>query len=78
MEQSNAVSKLAEAREKIQEQLSRVIVGQEDVVEQILIALFSRSHCLLEGVPGLAKTLMISTLAATLALSFNRIQFTPI
>ncbi|MEC7355254.1 MAG: AAA family ATPase, partial [Planctomycetota bacterium] len=77
MEQSNAVSKLAEAREKIQEQLSRVIVGQEDVVEQILIAIFSRSHCLLEGVPGLAKTLMISTLAETLDLSFNRIQFTP-
>ncbi|MDP7378595.1 MAG: AAA family ATPase, partial [Pirellulaceae bacterium] len=69
MEQSNAVSKLAEAREKIQEQLSRVIVGQEDVVEQILIAIFSRSHCLLEGVPGLAKTLMISTLAETLDLS---------
>lgn len=77
MEQSNAVSKLAEAREKIQEQLSQVIVGQEDVVEQILIAIFSRSHCLLEGVPGLAKTLMISTLAETLDLSFNRIQFTP-
>ena len=77
MEQSNAVSKLAEAREKIQDQLSRVIVGQEDVVEQILIAIFSRSHCLLEGVPGLAKTLMISTLAETLDLSFNRIQFTP-
>ena len=77
MEQSNAVSKLAEAREKIQEQLSRVIVGQEDVVEQILIAIFSRSHCLLEGVPGLAKPLMISTLAETLDLSFNRIQFTP-
>ena len=76
MEQSNAVSK-PPRREKIQEQLSRVIVGQEDVVEQILIAIFSRSHCLLEGVPGLAKTLMISTLAETLDLSFNRIQFTP-
>jgi MoxR-like ATPase len=77
MEQGNAVSKLAEAREKIQDQLSRVIVGQEEVVEQILIAIFSRSHCLLEGVPGLAKTLMISTLSETLDLSFNRIQFTP-
>jgi MoxR-like ATPase len=77
MEQGNAVSKLAEAREKIHDQLSKVIVGQEDVVEQILIAIFSRSHCLLEGVPGLAKTLMISTLAQTLDLSFNRIQFTP-
>ena len=58
-------------------QIARVIVGQEDVVEQLLIALFSRGHCLLEGVPGLAKTLMISTLAKCLSMSFSRIQFTP-
>ena len=72
-----AVSRLAEAREKIVDQLSRVIVGQESVVEELLITLFARGHCLLEGVPGLAKTLMISTLSQTLDLSFSRIQFTP-
>ena len=72
-----AVKRLAEARERIVEQLSRVIVGQENVVEELLITLFARGHCLLEGVPGLAKTLMISTLAKTLDLSFSRIQFTP-
>ena len=68
---------LGEAREKILEQLSQVIVGQNDVIEELLISLFSRGHCLLEGVPGLAKTLMISTLARALNLSFSRIQFTP-
>jgi DNA polymerase III delta prime subunit len=57
--------------------MSKVIVGQDDVIEQLLIALFSRGHCLLEGVPGLAKTLMISTLARCLSMSFARIQFTP-
>jgi len=71
------MTKLAEARETIVAQLSRVIVGQEDVIEELLITLFGRGHCLLEGVPGLAKTLMISTLAKTLDLSFSRIQFTP-
>lgn len=74
---SAAVRKLSEAREKIAEQLSQVIVGQNEVVEQLLISLFSKSHCLLEGVPGLAKTLMISTLSRALNLSFSRIQFTP-
>jgi len=54
-----------------------VIVGQTDVIEELLISLFARGHCLLEGVPGLAKTLMISTLARTLNLSFSRVQFTP-
>jgi MoxR-like ATPase len=54
-----------------------VIVDQDEVVDQLLIALFARGHCLLTGVPGLAKTLLISTLAKTLSLSFNRIQFTP-
>jgi MoxR-like ATPase len=61
----------------IQEQLSQVIVGQNQVIEELLISLFCRGHCLLEGVPGLAKTLMISTLARTLNLTFSRIQFTP-
>ena len=72
-----AVQRLHEAHDRILEQLSRVIVGQHQVVEELLISLFSRGHCLLEGVPGLAKTLMISTLARSLDLSFSRIQFTP-
>ena len=75
--QDDAIQKLSEAREKINGQLSRVIVGQQDVIDELLITLFSRGHCLLEGVPGLAKTLMISTLAKSLSLSFSRIQFTP-
>jgi MoxR-like ATPase len=57
--------------------LRKVIVGQDRVVEELLIAFFSRGHCILEGVPGLAKTLAISTLAKSLSLSFSRIQFTP-
>jgi len=75
--QAQAIKRLAEAREKILDQMSQVIVGQREVLDQLLISLFCRSHCLLEGVPGLAKTLMISTLARTLSLKFNRIQFTP-
>jgi len=74
---SAAIRKLGEAREKIIEQLAQVIVGQNEVIEELLISLFSRGHCLLEGVPGLAKTLMISTLSRALNLSFSRIQFTP-
>ncbi len=74
---SAAIKKLGEARERISEQLAQVIVGQHDVIEQLLISLFSRGHCLLEGVPGLAKTLMVSTLSRCLNLSFSRIQFTP-
>jgi len=61
----------------IQSELSKVIVGQQQVVEEILIAIFTRSHALLVGVPGLAKTLLISTLADTLRMSFKRVQFTP-
>ena len=76
-EESIAIGKLAAAREKILTQLGQVIVGQSHVIEELLISLFSRGHCLLEGVPGLAKTLMISTLARTLNLTFSRIQFTP-
>ena len=77
LHESHIIRKLTEARERITEQLSKVIVGQQHVIEELLITLFSRGHCLLEGVPGLAKTLMISTLARTLDLSFSRIQFTP-
>jgi MoxR-like ATPase len=74
---SGAIQKLGHARQRILEQLAQVIVGQNDVIEELLISLFSRGHCMLEGVPGLAKTLMISTLARTMSLSFSRIQFTP-
>jgi MoxR-like ATPase len=74
---SAALGKLRDARQRIGEQLAQIIVGQDQVIEELLISLFSRGHCLLEGVPGLAKTLMISTLARTLNLSFSRIQFTP-
>jgi MoxR-like ATPase len=62
---SAAIHKLNDARQRIYQQLSQVIVGQQEVIEELLISLFSRGHCLLEGVPGLAKTLMISTLART-------------
>ncbi len=72
-----AIDLLTKARKEIGEELAQVIVGQTEVVEQVLISMFSQGHCLLEGVPGLAKTLMISTLAQTLSLSFSRIQFTP-
>ncbi len=71
------IEKLGAARRRILEQLQRIIVGQTEVIDELLISLFSRGHCLLEGVPGLAKTLLISTLSRTLNLSFSRIQFTP-
>ncbi|HEX8521569.1 MAG TPA: MoxR family ATPase [Tepidisphaeraceae bacterium] len=72
-----AVEKLQRAYHDLKSELGKVIVGQELVVEELLIALFCKGHALLVGVPGLAKTLLISTLAKTLGLSFNRIQFTP-
>jgi MoxR-like ATPase len=72
-----SIRKLREAFAEIKTQLGRVIVGQDRVIEELLIAMFSRGHCILEGVPGLAKTLMISTLARCLSLDFSRIQFTP-
>ena len=72
-----ALEKLKTASAAIRRELSKVIVGQEDVVEEALIAIFTRSHALLVGVPGLAKTLLVSTLAQTLHLGFKRIQFTP-
>ena len=71
------VERLGSAYDRIRGELGKVIVGQEEVVDQLLIALMANGHCILEGVPGLAKTLMISSLAKCLALSFNRIQFTP-
>src|SRR5438309_764544 len=72
-----SIKQLRDAFNDIRKQLARVIVGQDHVIEELLIALFSRGHCILEGVPGLAKTLMISTLAKCLNLAFSRIQFTP-
>ena len=72
-----AALKLGRAAKKIQEQISQVIVGQHEVIEHLLLALFARGHVLLVGVPGLAKTLMVRTLAGILDLSFNRVQFTP-
>jgi len=70
-------TKLAEARETIGKELRKVIIGQNQVVEQMLIALLSGGHCLITGAPGLAKTLLVSTLARVFQLSFHRIQFTP-
>ncbi len=73
----HAVQDLNKAREKILGQVKKVIVGQDRVIEEMLIALLSDGHCLLVGVPGLAKTLLISTISRVLDLSFSRIQFTP-
>ena len=72
-----ALDRLRQAHTRLKNELARAIVGQTQVVDQLLIALLARGHCLLQGVPGLAKTLMISSLAKTLDLGFNRIQFTP-
>jgi len=69
--------RVAEGREQILAELRKVIVGQDEVVEEVLIALFTGGHCLITGVPGLAKTLLIKTLAGILDLHFKRIQFTP-
>ncbi|HTN76517.1 MAG TPA: MoxR family ATPase [Pirellulaceae bacterium] len=72
-----ALSNLKGAFATVRKELSKVIVGQDQVIEQLLIAIFSQGHCLLEGVPGLAKTLMVSMLSRSMHLNFNRIQFTP-
>src|SRR5579872_6384651 len=72
-----SAEKVAEARERVLTELRKTIVGQDDAIEQVLIALFTAGHCLITGVPGLAKTLLIKTLAEILDLDFKRIQFTP-
>src|SRR3972149_3556134 len=72
-----AIEEFAAKRDAMLAEIRKVIVGQEKAVEEVLIGLFSKGHCLLVGVPGLAKTLLISTLAEILHLEFNRIQFTP-
>ena len=68
---------LANVYARMRGRLSKVIIGQDEVLKQVLIALFCQGHCILEGVPGLAKTLMISSIAQLLSLNFRRIQFTP-
>ncbi|MDA3961675.1 MAG: MoxR family ATPase [Planctomycetota bacterium] len=75
--ESELVARLTEARGKLLEQLHKVIVGQEEVLEQLFLAVLCRGHCLLEGVPGLAKTVMVQTLARVMELQFSRVQFTP-
>ena len=72
-----AVEKLGKARDAIVTELRKTIVGMEEVIDQMMISIFARGHCLLVGVPGLAKTLLVSSLAETMSLGFKRIQFTP-
>ena len=72
-----AVDDLVKKYHELNKEIAKVIVGQEDVVKNLLISIFSNGHCLLVGVPGLAKTLLVNTIAQVLGLSFNRIQFTP-
>lgn len=77
---SNDIEQLHQLRhaiERVRNEVAKVIIGQERIIEQLLISLFARGHCLLVGVPGLAKTLIVRTIADTLDLKFSRIQFTP-
>ncbi|MBI3877551.1 MAG: MoxR family ATPase [Verrucomicrobia bacterium] len=76
-EDAALAQKLANAHGLVTGEIAKLIVGQDSVIEQILIAIFARSHCLLEGVPGLAKTYMVKSLSEALHLSFRRVQFTP-
>src|ERR1043165_2789275 len=75
--EAELVARLAQARTQVLEEMQKVIVGQREVLEQLILAVLCRGHCLLEGVPGLAKTVMVQTLGQVLDLSFSRIQFTP-
>ncbi|MFC5282412.1 AAA family ATPase [Pedobacter alpinus] len=75
--EAEAIDALSATYKEIRTEISKVIVGQDDVVKSVLISIFSNGHCLLVGVPGLAKTLLVQTVANVLDLSFNRIQFTP-
>jgi len=72
-----AVQDLVASYKRLRNEIGKVIIGQDEVVQDVLISIFSRGHCLLVGVPGLAKTLLVNTIAQTLGLSYNRIQFTP-
>ena len=71
------VAEITEARDKIRTELKKAIVGQEEIIEQIIIALLSRGHCLMTGVPGLGKTMLVRSIAEIFSLNFRRIQFTP-
>src|SRR5262245_10983264 len=71
------IAKLGAARDRLKQEIGKIIIGQEHVVDDLLTAIFSRGHCLMIGVPGLAKTLMVRTIARAIDLAFNRIQFTP-
>jgi MoxR-like ATPase len=75
--EAELVARLSSAREALLREMRKVIVGQEETLEQLMLALLCRGHCLLEGVPGLAKTVMVQTLGRALDLSFSRVQFTP-
>lgn len=77
MSDTAAIDQLVQHYKELKGEIHKVIVGQDDVVDQVLISIFSRGHCLLVGVPGLAKTLLVNTISQTLGLSFNRVQFTP-
>jgi MoxR-like ATPase len=77
MSDKESVDQLVDHYRQLKNEIHKVIVGQDEVVDQVLISVFSRGHCLLVGVPGLAKTLLVNTISQTLGLSFNRIQFTP-
>src|SRR6201993_276793 len=72
-----AIARLGEARKKLKQEIAKIVIGQEHIVDDLLTALFARGHCLVIGVPGLAKTLMVRTIARAIDLEFNRIQFTP-
>jgi len=77
MSDKESIDELVVHYKELKNEIHKIIVGQDEVVDQVLISIFSRGHCLLVGVPGLAKTLLVNTIAQTLGLSFNRIQFTP-
>ena len=74
---ADTLARLLEGREKLTSELSKVIVGQEEVIEQLLLALLAGGHCLITGAPGLAKTLLVKSIAEIFDLDFQRIQFTP-
>src|SRR5271169_2225491 len=76
-QEREAVERLTAGRTQIETQLSKAIIGQKEVIEQILLALFAGGHCLITGAPGLAKTLLVKTIAQVFHLKFQRIQFTP-
>ena len=77
MSDKEAIERLVVHYQELKNEIHKVIIGQDEVVDQVLISIFSRAHCLLVGVPGLAKTLLVNTIAQTLGLTFNRVQFTP-